>query len=175
MTAGPTTVHPHGPIPRFAVSFTADFLLLPSGQPPLSSCRQQPDRGCDRRRFQLLTRHGADAGAWREVGGSCSRSCALLRCTQADTTALTNAYDETLGAVFSAVVDAGGWVWSLWYSWSTPTPAQCAESFRANCAAGNHSEVYQSAMMQEWTNVSGSNMTIVQVSARIPRGLQGGA
>jgi hypothetical protein len=81
---------------------------------------------------------------------------------QADTTALVDAYDATLGAVFDAVIDAGGWAWSLWYSWSTPTPPYCARTFRDLCSAGNRSTPFTSAMMQEWTNTTPGHAKILQ-------------
>lgn len=118
--------------------------------------------------------HSDPVPSWEKPPGACDSSpiggateedynCSLdMGLVQADTTAIADAYDETLGAVFDAVVDAGGWAWSLWYSWSTPTPAQCAQTFREVCGAGNHSAPFTSAMMQEWTNTTPGKTQIVQ-------------
>jgi hypothetical protein len=98
-------------------------------------------------------------GGATEEDYNCSVDMGL---TQTDTTAITDSHDATMTAVFDAVVAAGGWAWQLWDSWSAPTPQECVASFRVNCGAGNKSGPFQNAILQEWTNVSGSNLTIVQ-------------
>lgn len=103
--------------------------------------------------------NGSPIGGPSEEDYNCTLDMGL---TQADTTALTDAHDATMSAIFDAVVAAGGWTWQLFHGIYAPTPAQCLASFRANCRAGNQSHVYTSALFQEWTNVSTANMTIVQ-------------
>lgn len=67
---------------------------------------------------------------------------------------MVQAFNDNMGAVFDAVIAAGGWSWQLWNSWQTPSAPQCAAQLRTLCSQGNASAIYRSALLQEWTNTS---------------------
>ena len=71
--------------------------------------------------------------------------------SQADTTAITDAFLTTLGAVREAVVAAGGFAWQYMDAVNTPSSPgdSCASFFRSNNGSYVHSP-----MFLEWTNAS---------------------
>ena len=80
---------------------------------------------------------------------------------------MVQAFDATMGAVFDAVIAAGGWSWQLWNSWQAPSPPQCAAQLRSICAQGNASSIYRSALLQEWTNTSEAGTRRLPCSRRL--------
>jgi len=71
--------------------------------------------------------------------------------TQADTTAIADAWSATNDAVHAAVAQAQAWSWQQFTSWHTPTAAQCATELRAACSAGPAWGFYGDAVYHGWT------------------------
>lgn len=62
--------------------------------------------------------------------------------TQADTTAITDAWSATMTAVHAAIAGANGWSWQMFETAGTPGKAQCAEWFRGEGRLLNQTTLY---------------------------------
>lgn len=77
--------------------------------------------------------------------------------TQADTTAITDAWRVTMQAVQDAVINGGGWAWQYFYQSGTPGRQQCATQLRHLCSQGNASDLYTNALQYSFSrNSNGS-------------------
>jgi hypothetical protein len=70
--------------------------------------------------------------------------------TQADTTAITDNWRETMQAAAAAIQAHSGWAWYMFTSSSAPGPAACASYFRSAATAG----LRNVALLYQWTNSS---------------------
>ena len=56
--------------------------------------------------------------------------------TNADTTAITDGWAQTIGNVSASLVAAGKWTWKLFGTFQTHPPATCAATLRTACQLG---------------------------------------
>ena len=71
--------------------------------------------------------------------------------TQADTTALTEGWAETMSLVEDTLISKGAWAWAFFKTWQPPPPEKCAATMRGICAAGENWTQYGAATMVQWT------------------------
>jgi hypothetical protein len=69
--------------------------------------------------------------------------------TQADTTAITDGWRQTMQAVYDAIYANNGWAWQMFTTSNTPSPSQCLTYFRKTALTLN-----STALMFEFTNAS---------------------
>jgi len=71
---------------------------------------------------------------------------------QEDTTALTDAWKQTMDLVQQVLIGAGSWAWAFFSDWSPPqSSAQCLSEMRAICTAGEQWSMYDRATFVQWT------------------------
>jgi hypothetical protein len=70
--------------------------------------------------------------------------------TQADTTAIFDAWRSTINATNTAILQANGFSWPMFAKTSTPTPKECTAFFRLEC--GSTPRYYHEALRFEFTN-----------------------
>jgi len=95
------------------------------------------------------TNYSAPIQPWQPKEGFCDHSpiggateedyyCAEdMGLTQADTTAITDAWRETMSAVHEAINAHGGWSWDQFHGISTPNKESCTGFFRDACSPGH--------------------------------------
>jgi hypothetical protein len=71
--------------------------------------------------------------------------------TQADTTAITSGWRETMDQVQDTLIAKGAWAWAFFKEWSPPAPDTCAATMRGICSAGQNWTQYSQATMVQWT------------------------
>ena len=119
----------------------------PSWQPPEGFCDHSPIGGPSEENFWCT----ADMGL-----------------TQADTTALTDAWRETEALVTQTLVGAGSWAWAFFTNWAVPTDsASCVRALTAACSPAFPS--FSQATFVQWTlNAPPYNGTVHRTSP-LPR------
>jgi hypothetical protein len=100
--------------------------------------------------------HSALGGATEE-DFYCSEDMGL---TQADTTAITDNWRQTMSDIQQAIVSAGAFSWQSFYSLRAPNKNECASTLRSSCSAGTNSQWFKSAVQQDLT----TNTTNYKVS-----------
>ena len=69
---------------------------------------------------------------------------------QADTTAITDGWRQTMALVEQTLIGAGSWAWAFFQGWGAPqTPAACAPAMAQACAAGFN--LYSAGTFMQWT------------------------
>ena len=75
--------------------------------------------------------------------------------TQADTTAITDAWAQTIDLVRQTLIGAGAWAWAFFSHWSPPDAgagaAACAAQMREICTAGADWPYYGAGVQVQWT------------------------
>lgn len=103
----------------------------PSWQPPEGFCDHGPIGGPSEENFWCT----ADMGL-----------------TQADTTAITDGWKETMDLVAQTLVGAGSWAWAFFAGWQLPSSsATCTQELETICSQGTAWEGYGQATMVQWT------------------------
>jgi hypothetical protein len=83
---------------------------------------------------------------------------------QADTTAITGNWSQTMSEIQTAVISAGGFAWQYFLTVKSPNKNECASTLRSSCSAGTGSQWFTRAVQQSLTtNTTASKVSLLNL------------